>query len=122
VGLLPYIQVNSTQKIIQVGPYKYLRHLAYSASILSLIGIALSFRSFAGVIGTLIIITIVYGYQITIEEKILERNFKETYREYKNKTNRIIPLRIYTLRQHQPAKYALWKSHLSQIQFDQQQS
>ena len=85
------VKVNSRQEIIQVGPYKYLRHPAYSGSILSLIGIAISFRSFVGIIGTLIIITIVYGYRITIEEKILEKNFKGTYSEYKNKTNKIIP-------------------------------
>ncbi|MBW9146649.1 isoprenylcysteine carboxylmethyltransferase family protein [Clostridium sp. CM027] len=85
------VQVNSTQKIIQTGPYKYLRHPSYSGSILSLIGITLSFRSFEGVIGTLIIIVVIYGYRITIEETILEKTFKETYKDYKDNTYRIIP-------------------------------
>ncbi|MCB2357087.1 methyltransferase family protein [Clostridium estertheticum] len=85
------VQVNSTQKIIQTGPYKYLRHPSYSGSILSLIGIALSFRSFEGILGTLIIIFVIYGYRIKIEETILEKNFKETYKEYKDNTSKIIP-------------------------------
>lgn len=85
------VQVNSNQKIIQTGPYKYIRHPAYSGSILSLIGITLTFRSIIGIIGTLIIIAVIYGYRIKIEEKILENNFKTSYEEYKQHTKRIIP-------------------------------
>ena len=85
------VQVNSNQKIIQTGPYKYIRHPAYSGSILSLIGIGLAFRSIIGIIGTLIIIEVIYGYRIKIEEKILENNLKTSYKEYKQHTKRIIP-------------------------------
>jgi len=85
------VQVNSNQKVIQTGPYKYIRHPAYSGSILSLIGIALALRSIIGIIGTLIIIAVIYGYRIKIEEKILENNFKASYKEYKQHTKRIIP-------------------------------
>lgn len=77
------VQINSTQKIIQTGPYKYLRHPAYIGNILSLIGIALSFRSFEGVVGTLIIIIVIYGYRIRIEEKLLEKNFKKPIKNTK---------------------------------------
>ena len=85
------VQVNSNQKVIQTGPYKYIRHPAYSGSILSLIGIALAFRSIIGIIGTLIIIAVIYGYRIKIEEKILENNLKIIYKKYKQHTKRIIP-------------------------------
>lgn len=85
------VQVNSNQKIIQSGPYKYIRHPAYSGSILSLIGISLAFRSSIGVVGTLIIIASMYGYRIKIEESMLASNFKTSYLEYKKHTKRIIP-------------------------------
>lgn len=85
------VQVNSKQKIIQTGPYKYIRHPSYSGSILSFIGIALVFRSFIGIIVTLIIIAVIYGYRINIEEKILESNFDTSYKQYKKHTKRIIP-------------------------------
>ncbi|NNU78252.1 hypothetical protein HLQ16_20280 [Clostridium estertheticum] len=62
-----------------------------SGSILSLIGIALSFRSFEWILRTLIIIFVIYGYRIKIEETILEKNFKEAYKEYKDTTRKIIP-------------------------------
>lgn len=85
------VQVDSKQRIIQTGLYKYIRHPAYSGSILSLIGIALAFRSILGIIGTIIIIAVIYGYRIKIEEKLLESNFKSSYKEYKEHTKRIIP-------------------------------
>lgn len=92
------VQVDSKQNIIQTGPYKYIRHPAYSGSIVSLIGIALAFRSVIGIVGTLIIISLIYGYRINIEEKILESNFKTVYKEYKAHTKRIIPFILWRLR------------------------
>ncbi|WP_052037926.1 methyltransferase family protein [Clostridium drakei] len=85
------VQVNSKQKIIQTGPYKYLRHPAYSGSILSLLGTALCFRSLVGIIASLLVIIMVYGYRIIIEEKTLEDSFGMIYKEYEKSTKRIIP-------------------------------
>ncbi|WP_271814837.1 methyltransferase family protein [Clostridium beijerinckii] len=82
------VQVDLDQKIIQTGPYRYIRHPAYSGSILSLIGIALALRS---IIVTITIIAVIYRYRIKIEEKILENNFRTHYKEYKKNTKRIIP-------------------------------
>lgn len=59
--------------------------------ILSLIGISLAFRSSIGVVGTLIIISCIYGYRIKIEESMLARYFNTSYPEYKKHSKRIIP-------------------------------
>lgn len=85
-----YVQINSQQNIIKNGPYKYLRHPAYSGSILSLIGIALCFRS----ILSLVIISFIYSYRIIIEEKALEKSFGQEYLDYEKSTWRIIPFII----------------------------
>lgn len=85
------VQVGNEQKLIQNGPYKYLRHPAYTGSILSLLGISLCFRSPIGVIATLIITTVIYGYRIKIEEAALEQNFGGLYQKYKDHTYRVIP-------------------------------
>lgn len=85
------VQVGSEQKIVQEGPYRYLRHPAYTGGILSLVGIALSFRSPMGVAVTLLIIAVVYGYRIKIEERALEKNFGSSYEEYEKRTWRLIP-------------------------------
>lgn len=87
----PTVQVNSEQKIVQTGPYKYIRHPAYTGSILSLLGISISFRSPFGMLATLLILAVVYGYRIKIEEKALEMNFGPVYKNYECHTWRIIP-------------------------------
>lgn len=84
------VQVDLKQKIIQTGLYRYIRHPAYSGSILSLIGIALAIRSIIGTIVTITIIAVIYGYRIKIEEKTLESNSKTDYQEYKKCTKKII--------------------------------
>lgn len=85
------VQVNSNQKIVQTGPYKFIRHPAYSGSILTIIGIALCFRSVIGVAISLVIISLIYGYRISIEETVLIESFKASYIEYIKRTKKVIP-------------------------------
>lgn len=85
------VQVTSDQSIVQTGPYKYLRHPAYTGSILTFIGFALAFRSFPAIIVTTIIIVLIYKYRITVEENMLENSFGEGYEKYEKSTWRVIP-------------------------------
>ncbi|QAA31070.1 methyltransferase family protein [Clostridium manihotivorum] len=85
------VQVNSNQKIVQTGPYKLIRHPAYSGSILTLIGISFCFRSFIGILISLIIVSLIYGYRISIEENALIESFKTSYIEYIKNTKKIVP-------------------------------
>jgi protein-S-isoprenylcysteine O-methyltransferase Ste14 len=85
------VQVGKEQKIVQSGPYRYLRHPAYTDSILTLLGIALSFRSPLGILSTIAIIAIVYGYRIHVEEKELKVKFGISYAAYAKTTWRLLP-------------------------------
>ncbi|MGX8702287.1 methyltransferase family protein [Caproiciproducens sp.] len=85
------VRVGSEQKIVQDGPYRLIRHPAYTGSILTLLGISLAFRSVPGVPATLLIAAAVYGYRIRTEEKALEKNFGAVYRDYEQRTWRLVP-------------------------------
>ena len=85
------VQVATEQKIIKEGPYKYIRHPAYTGSILTLLGISISFRSLFGTISSIIIIVLVYGFRIKVEEKVLEKSFESSYNDYEKQTWRLIP-------------------------------
>jgi len=85
------VQVATEQKIIKEGPYKYIRHPAYTGSILTLLGISISFRSLFGTISSIIIIVLVYGFRIKVEEKVLEKSFGSSYKDYEKQTWRLIP-------------------------------
>lgn len=85
------VQVATEQNIVKTGPYKYIRHPAYTGSIITLLGIAVSFRSPLSIIATVIIIAVVYGYRIKVEEKALEKSFGFSYEDYEKQTWRLIP-------------------------------
>jgi len=85
------VQVATEQKIVKDGPYKYIRHPAYTGSILTLLGISISFRSTVGIITTIIIIVLVYGFRIKVEERALEKSFGIAYEDYERQTWRLIP-------------------------------
>ncbi|MFL0198786.1 methyltransferase family protein [Clostridium sp. WILCCON 0269] len=85
------VVIKSEQKLINNGLYKYLRHPAYTGSILAVLGIPLSLRSFIATPCVLIILACVYGYRIFVEEKALLKNFGNEYINYKKTTWRIIP-------------------------------
>jgi protein-S-isoprenylcysteine O-methyltransferase Ste14 len=60
------------QRVIDSGPYRFVRHPMYSAVIPSLVGISLWLGSFAGVI-VAIVPTILIGIRALLEEKCLRR-------------------------------------------------
>lgn len=87
----PTVQVASGQKIVQAGPYHYIRHPAYAGTMLGIFGISVAFRSPLAILAALLILAIVYAYRIQIEEKVLEESFGPEYQEYETHTWRLIP-------------------------------
>jgi protein-S-isoprenylcysteine O-methyltransferase Ste14 len=55
------------------------------------VGISISIRSITSILTALVIISIVYGYRIKIEEKTLINSFGNEYLDYIKNTWKIIP-------------------------------
>ncbi len=85
------VRADARQELVRSGPYRCVRHPAYTGSILTLLGIALAFRSPLGLAVTVLLCAAVYGYRIRVEEKAMEERFGEAYREYCGETWRLIP-------------------------------
>ncbi|MDR3595609.1 isoprenylcysteine carboxylmethyltransferase family protein [Clostridium sp.] len=85
------VVIESEHKLVKNGPYKYLRHPAYTGSIITLLGIPFSLRTLTGILLVGIIVAIAYGYRIFVEEKALLKNFGDEYVKYSKHTWRIIP-------------------------------
>ncbi|RLD64059.1 MAG: isoprenylcysteine carboxylmethyltransferase family protein [Bacteroidetes bacterium] len=85
------VTVEKNQKIIQKGLYKYLRHPSYTGSLLSFLGLGLSFSNWLSTIIIFVPIFFVFAYRIKIEEKALINNFGDKYINYSKSTKRLIP-------------------------------
>jgi protein-S-isoprenylcysteine O-methyltransferase Ste14 len=85
------VMVQEGQRVIQSGPFRYLRHPSYLGSFLMSVGISVFFRSYAGLVFCLIGFFAAYVYRISVEEKTLLAEFGEEYVLYRKRTWRMIP-------------------------------
>ena len=85
------VMVVSGQILIKRGPYRWLRHPAYSGSILSLVGFSLSIGTWAGALLVLFLSFTGYLNRVRIEEKALLEALGDEYRAYMQHTWRFLP-------------------------------
>jgi protein-S-isoprenylcysteine O-methyltransferase Ste14 len=85
------VELEIGQKIIQKGPYKWIRHPSYSGIILFCIGYGLAVQSWLSLIIAVSLPTIALLYRIKIEEKALVRGIGTEYEAYQKKTKKLIP-------------------------------
>ena len=78
-------------KLMTHGVYKYVRHPISLAAILYSVGIPLILSSLYGFAVMLLIIPLIL-YRLQIEERMLIDKFGDEYRQYMQKTKKLIPL------------------------------
>jgi protein-S-isoprenylcysteine O-methyltransferase Ste14 len=85
------VKIVSDHRIVANGPYRVIRHPAYTGSLLTLVGLGLASRTWGGTLVILVLFGLVYNYRISVEEKALTAEFGEEYIDYAGKTKRLIP-------------------------------
>ena len=85
------VSVVPDQTLIQHGPYQWIRHPAYTGSILTLVGFALALGTWVAALVVLFISLAGFLYRIHVEEIMLLGVFGEEYRDYMNRTWRLFP-------------------------------
>jgi protein-S-isoprenylcysteine O-methyltransferase Ste14 len=83
--------VQHDQKIIQTGPYSLVRHPSYLGAYTAIIGCSLLLQTTISLIMSAFIMLAAYLYRIHVEEKTLMDEFGTDYRQYQEKTARLIP-------------------------------
>ena len=79
------------QKVVDKGPYRFVRHPSYTGAFLTLAGIGLALQSWGAVLALLAIFGLAFGYRIYVEEKVLISELGEEYIQYSRNTKRLIP-------------------------------
>ncbi|HXN74579.1 MAG TPA: isoprenylcysteine carboxylmethyltransferase family protein [Candidatus Acidoferrales bacterium] len=85
------VAVHTDQPVIEVGPYRYIRHPSYTGALITITGLGLALGNWAGLIALLACIAIAYGYRIPVEESALVAALGEPYEKYIRRTYRLIP-------------------------------
>jgi protein-S-isoprenylcysteine O-methyltransferase Ste14 len=88
----PTVQVQFDHRVIEKGPYRFIRHPRYAGGLLAFLGIGLALQSWAAVLTLLSVMGLGYAYRIRVEERFLIAELGNDYIEYCKRTKRIIPL------------------------------
>ena len=86
------VAVSANQKVVQIGPYRYMRHPAYSGTFLTMLGGGLAMTNWASLVALLTCVLIGHMYRVSVEEKALSQTIGQPYIEYMHHTKRFIPL------------------------------
>jgi protein-S-isoprenylcysteine O-methyltransferase len=85
------VAIRPGQALVEQGPYRWVRHPAYTGSLLSFLGLALAEASWIAAAVILVPITLAFLQRIAVEERALQRAFPSEYPPYAARTRRLIP-------------------------------
>jgi len=85
------VGIQPGHRVIQDGPYRFVRHPSYSGAVIALAGIGCLTFNWLGLVLVLICTSLAYALRIPVEEKALLAQFGSEYEEYAARTKRLIP-------------------------------
>lgn len=86
------VAVSADQKVVQTGPYRSIRHPAYSGTFLTMLGVGLAVTNWASLVVLLMCVVSGHMYRVRVEERALSQAIGQPYVEYMHGTKRFIPL------------------------------
>lgn len=84
------VATRAGQRVMQTGPYRWVRHPSYAGGLLTLIGIVACCINWAS-LAALALAAAGYAYRIRVEEDVLTDGLGDEYRSYMQRTRRLIP-------------------------------
>ncbi len=85
------VKTQAKQRVIQIGPYRYVRHPSYLGALLATLGCAIMLHAWAALAFALVTLLTVYWYRIRVEERALVEQLGLDYVHYQASTKRLIP-------------------------------
>jgi len=85
------VVVTEHHRIIDYGPYRWLRHPCYLGMIMTSVGIGLMLGDVVSIAMMLVVSVIVFVVRIHVEEQALLDALGEEYRLYMHRTTRLVP-------------------------------
>jgi protein-S-isoprenylcysteine O-methyltransferase Ste14 len=85
------VQIRDDHVLIRTGPYKHIRHPAYTGALLAHLGLGLSFSNWFALGFSSIPFIAVALYRIRVEERALAEAFGSEYVAYSQTSKRLIP-------------------------------
>ena len=88
------VRVAEDHRVVEKGPYRWVRHPSYTGVLITFIGLSLAVQSLGALIVLLVVFSVSFGYRMRVEEKALQSELGDDYASYMKRTKRIIPYLI----------------------------
>ncbi len=85
------VDIGESHKLVVTGIYRFVRHPAYLGSLLSFLGLGITFASWLCMLVVFVPIFFAFAYRIRVEEKALREHFGDQYEQYCRTTRRLLP-------------------------------
>ncbi|AIA08347.1 methyltransferase family protein [Streptomyces noursei] len=85
------VHIQHGHRVVATGPYRYVRHPAYSGMLLAAAALGLLLDNAASWLVCTVCCLLAVGYRIRVEERMLLDALGEEYRSYAARTRRLVP-------------------------------
>jgi protein-S-isoprenylcysteine O-methyltransferase Ste14 len=85
------VAVAPGQTVIEMGPYRLIRHPSYTGFLITLLGFGLCLTNWLSLLVIMACALIGFSYRIRVEEQVLQEQLGQRYQEYMRRTKRLIP-------------------------------
>jgi protein-S-isoprenylcysteine O-methyltransferase Ste14 len=85
------VAVSADQPVVECGPYRRIRHPAYTGTFLTMLGVGLAMTNWASLGALLACVFAGHYYRVRVEERALLQAIGQPYRDYMRRTRRFIP-------------------------------
>jgi protein-S-isoprenylcysteine O-methyltransferase len=86
------VAIASDHRLIDTGPYRYVRHPSYTGALMAFFGLAMCLANWASLSVLMVPVLAVFLWRMHVEEAALLQAFGARYRDYMNRTKRLIPI------------------------------
>jgi protein-S-isoprenylcysteine O-methyltransferase len=85
------VAIAADHRVIDSGPYRYLRHPSYTGLLLVCLGLGVGLANWIALLVITVPITLAIVQRLRIEEAALTASLGQSYRQYANRTARLVP-------------------------------
>jgi protein-S-isoprenylcysteine O-methyltransferase Ste14 len=86
-----HVTIHNEHELIKTGPYRWLRHPAYTGLLLALAAAGLAMGDAVALLVLIIPAFFAFRFRIAIEEKMLQEKFGDAYLDYSKTTWKVLP-------------------------------
>lgn len=85
------VAIAADHRLIESGPYRYVRHPSYTGSLLAFLGFSLSLGNWLSLLIITFPIFLAFLYRMHVEERALIAGLGDNYAAYQRRTKRLLP-------------------------------